>query len=60
MIAPVDHRVLDGIANHLNWVDVTVRCARRESECVEFQDDELGQWFEIVVRPIDEPSTPDH
>lgn len=55
MTYPVDHPVLDLIADNL------IACAprsrpRRESECVEFWCPENCRWYEIVVRPIDEPS----
>lgn len=50
-----DHRILDTIARRLHgtlWRDKI----RREGECIEFEDKVLGQWYEIVVRPIDGPS----
>ena len=52
MTAPRNHRVLDGIVEMLNRY---VHCATRESECVEFFDPADRQFYEIVVRPIDEP-----
>lgn len=54
MSAPVNHDVLDSIWSQL----LATYHPRRQSECVEFQDRETGQWYEIVVRPIDQPSDP--
>ncbi len=51
-----NHEVLDIIENALAGSKTCdVRHVKRESECVEFRDGD--QWYEIVVRPIDEPST---
>lgn len=50
----VDNPILDDIADHLrNFQELK---SRRESECIEFFDPDLGQWFEVVVRAIDAPS----
>ncbi len=55
MTCPVDHPVLDRIA-HTLAIYVPDSYPSRESECVEFMCTENRQWYEIVVRPIDEPS----
>ncbi len=57
MNSPEDHPVLDRIFVRCGatWSD-QYQAARRESECVEFYDSDRSQWYEIVVRPIDEPS----
>ena len=52
MSTPVDHQILDAIIMTVPFLDE----AHRESECIEFYDAEQEQWFEIVVRPIDDPS----
>jgi hypothetical protein len=56
--APEDHPVLDIIANRLRHRSDYWQ-ASRQSECVEFRDPDSGQWYEIVVRAIDEPSDED-
>jgi hypothetical protein len=53
--APENHDVLDLIADRLKQIHVDHRVSR-ESECVEFRDPFTGQWYEIIVRAIDEPS----
>lgn len=59
---PEDHEVLDGIMsqadNHSVFRQRVITAVHRESECIEFYDATSRQWYEIVVRPIDEPSTP--
>ena len=56
MIAPVDHPVLDSVFGLLKRIP-HVRDVSRESECVEFFDPDDEQCYEIVVRPLDGPST---
>ncbi len=51
----VDHPILDRIARRVNNLIGQIEL-RRESECLEFRDKD-GKWYEIVVRPIDGPST---
>jgi len=51
----VDHPILDRIARRLQ---LGTDQLRRESECLEFRDDD-GRWYEIVVRLIDGPSDED-
>lgn len=53
--APEDHLVLDTIADRLKQLPINHRVSR-ESECVEFRDPFSGQWYEVIVRAIDEPS----
>ena len=52
---PEDHPVLDQISDVVAGVEHVMRVSR-ESECIEFYDLEQDRWFEIVVRPIEEPS----
>ena len=62
---PTDHDVLDmafqGIADAIgpDKEPTDVYLASRQSECIEFFDREQKQWYEIVVRPIHEPSCVD-
>lgn len=61
---PEDHEILsiayDGIKSQLasnEWSDVTwVKKVSLQSECIEFYDEANEQWYEIVVRPIDNSS----
>ena len=55
MSCPEDHRVLDAIRDPIGALPSVLRVSR-ESECIEFYDLRLDHWFEIVVRPIEEPS----
>lgn len=53
MTTPVDHWMLDAIDNQPT--PDGAMALTRQSECVEFFDEKEGQWYEIVVRPIDMP-----
>lgn len=53
LIRVVDHPILDRIARRVNNLIGQIKL-RRESECLEFRDKD-GQWYEIVVRPINGP-----
>ena len=62
MSVPVEHLILDDIDNAIARYQGTDDCVvfvnyekwTRLSECIEFQDED-GEWFEIVVRPIEAP-----
>lgn len=57
MSSPEEHPILDRIYDAIGK-DNEPEFSRLslESECIEFWDSEEGQWYEIVVRAIDEPS----
>ena len=58
MSAPVNHLMLDDIDNAISayceFAFVDWKQWERLSECIKFQDED-GRWYEIVVRPIEEP-----
>jgi hypothetical protein len=57
---PTDHAILDTINDSCEPLLTSPEMAvihawSRESECIEFFDSAEAQWYEIVVRPIDDP-----
>ena len=55
MSATEDHPILNVIATKLKGSHCGISHVHRASESVEFYDTNQLQWFELAVRPIDEP-----